>query len=710
MIDPEADDVIEEIIFKMEKWFGKPKLDEACDAWRDFIALKREESDPVDEFLLKFETNESNLKCSATGLPKLILALQLVESMNISEDQRRNVMANVKIENHETIYDDIKTAIRLLKGSIVEGSKKENEDINYIANKNRARSRSKSRQRSKSNQRYQSRSFQNSDDEGSRGRDNYRNKRYDDRGRSKDRQNRDRKGSTDRGYRNRDRSYSRNGYNRRNDRRFEDVNLVYKEDPKVHDDVLKDIHDNLDKAVVDCGTTKTVAGKYWMDNFLEIAEKDLKENIKYRKENRFFRFGNSVRYPSRQEVSIPFKMGSLESVLHVSVVDANIPLLLGRPDLKKLGLVINFENDSVFTTKTLETFSLEKTSKGHLALPIFEVSADEAFILEEATEEEKLKKVTKIHEVMCHPKAEILKNFFKDSSDNDQETLDMIDEVSEKCEICRKFAKSPSRPKVGFPVSRDFNQCVALDLKDNKRTKSYILYCIDTFSRLTRGLIIKDKKPATIVKGIQDCWILGKGIGPGIPQQFLFDNGGEFNNRETLDLAEKNGIKLQGVTAAHSPWSNGLCEKNHHVCDRMMAKLQMSNDKLKDQEALDFALFAKNVEPNNKGFSSFQIVYGNNPTIPGVINSTPASLSTNFESADVRKHLANIDSARDAFREADNNERIKRALKSRIQSSNHEFYKHGDIVFFKEIKTSEWPGPEKVLDQDGKVVFVRYID
>ena len=71
----------------------------------------------------------------------------------------------------------------------------------------------------------------------------------------------------------------------------------------------------------------------------------------------------------------------------------------------------------------------------------------------------------------------------------------------------------------------------------------------------------------------------------------------------------------------------------------MMAKLKAGNSKLKDQEALDFALFAKNVEPNNKGFSSFQIVYGNNPTIPGETTSTPASLSTDFESEDVRKHL-----------------------------------------------------------------------
>ena len=52
-------------------------------------------------------------------------------------------------------------------------------------------------------------------------------------------------------------------------------------------------------------------------------------------------------------------------------------------------------------------------------------------------------------------------------------------------------------------------------------------------------------------------------------------------------------------------------------------------------EALDYALFAKNMEPNNKGFSPFQVVYGTNPTIPGISNSTPASLSTTFESEDV---------------------------------------------------------------------------
>ena len=88
----------------------------------------------------------------------------------------------------------------------------------------------------------------------------------------------------------------------------------------------------------------------------------------------------------------------------------------------------------------------------------------------------------------------------------------------------------------------------------------------------TRGVILKDKLPKSIVSGILKCWVLGNGIGPGIPEKFLFDNGGEFNNPEVLDLAEKHGMKMHGVTAAHSPFSNGLCEKNHEIVDRMMEK------------------------------------------------------------------------------------------------------------------------------------------
>ena len=106
-----------------------------------------------------------------------------------------------------------------------------------------------------------------------------------------------------------------------------------------------------------------------------------------------------------------------------------------------------------------------------------------------------------------------------------------------------KFKRTPSRPKVGLPLASDFNDCVALDLrgplKDNKR---YILYFVDSFSRLTRGVIIKDKNPNTVVKAIINNWIIGKGIGPGLPGKFIYDNGTEFDNPEMIDLCEKHSI------------------------------------------------------------------------------------------------------------------------------------------------------------------------
>ena len=161
--------------------------------------------------------------------------------------------------------------------------------------------------------------------------------------------------------------------------------------------------------------------------------------------------------------------------------------------------------------------------------------------------------------------------------------------MSEKCQVYLKHKRTPSRPKVGLPISSDFNDCVALDLKGPLNNKKYILYFIDTFSRLTRGVYIKDKAPATIVKGILDNWVIGKGLGPGLPGRFLFDCGGEFNNPQMIELAEKQATLINAVTAEYAPYSNGLCERNHAVVDIMIDKIKADDPSISDQEALDYA-------------------------------------------------------------------------------------------------------------------------
>ena len=695
MLDPADENIILAVVDKMKKWFGKTKIDEASEAWKSFRDIARNKEEPIDDFLFRFETAESKMRQAVVQIPNQILALQLLEGINVTSDQRRNILVNVKVENTDTVYDDMKSSVRLMKGSLVENvvetkedTSKEEEEINFNKNEHyRNQSRSGSRQRSNP------RSFdRNRSTSWERGR------RYD-RNYSRDR---------NRGRYNKSRSYSRSrgeSKERRGNRSYEAVNLIFKE---TGAEAKIETSENLDKMIIDCGTTKTVAGKKWMMNHLSSLPEEERRNIQEREEDRYFRFGNSIRYPSKREVTIPIKLGKLDSHLNVSVVDASIPLLLGKPDLKRLGFVINFEDDTVYTTKTHELFPLETTFKGHLALSLVEENCldDEIFMMSDCEAKEKEKRITRIHKVLAHPLPHILKTFFKNSSENDPEVMDIIDAVHEKCEVCRKFRKSPARPKVAFPMSDDFNKCVALDLK--QRNKKYILYCVCTFSRLTRAIIIKDKLPKTIVSGILKCWVLGNGIGPGIPDKFLFDNGGEFNNIEVLDLAEKHGMKMHGVTAAHSPFSNGLCEKNHEIVDRMMEKTMADDKAITETDALDNALFAKNIEPNNKGFSPFQIVYGTNPTIPGISNSTPPSLSSEFASKDVRNHIARIDKAREAFRAADNDERIKRALKARIVNSNDEQFHPDDKVYFKQDKKIEWSGPASVIGQQGKVIFLRY--
>ena len=139
-----------------------------------------------------------------------------------------------------------------------------------------------------------------------------------------------------------------------------------------------------------------------------------------------------------------------------------------------------------------------------------------------------------------------------------------IHDLIEKCETCSKLKKAPPRPKVGLPVSNDFNEVVGMDLKVVDKAKGqYILCLVDTFSKLVKVKFIKDKKLTTIIEAIINTWIVGDGTGPGNPKTgFYSDNGGEFLNEEFLDFAAHMDVCIK-MTSVNSPWQTGLVERNH---------------------------------------------------------------------------------------------------------------------------------------------------
>ena len=185
-------------------------------------------------------------------------------------------------------------------------------------------------------------------------------------------------------------------------------------------------------------------------------------NIVRKRDNRYFKFGNGVRFPSKEEITIPKGLGTLKSSLGISVVDADIPLLIGAPDMKRLGLTVNFEKDKVHISKTGEVLDISTNENNHLTIPLKTVplSKDTHSIMSvmDCDEKEKRKKIKRVHQVLGHPKENTLKTLFKDSSQNDGETMKIVEEISRECPICLHHQRTPSRPKVALPLAQTFNQ------------------------------------------------------------------------------------------------------------------------------------------------------------------------------------------------------------------------------------------------------------
>ena len=218
-------------------------------------------------------------------------------------------------------------------------------------------------------------------------------------------------------------------------RQYEEAKAVNnREKVDNYERVLFSLSKSLRKLIIDSGATKSVVGAPWFKDFLLLLTNKESKELEYRRENRFFRFGNGVRYPSRQEVKLPITLGRLKTVLFVSIVDANIPLLVGAPDLKRLGLTVNFEKDRAYVSKTKEYFNISKDDNNHLTLPItikpMKKDTHEILEVSHSDEKERKKKVKKVHQILGHPREETLKRFYKDSSQNDEDTMKTVVEVS----------------------------------------------------------------------------------------------------------------------------------------------------------------------------------------------------------------------------------------------------------------------------------------
>ena len=209
----------------------------------------------------------------------------------------------------------------------------------------------------------------------------------------------------------------------------------------------------------------------------------------------------------------------------------------------------------------------------------------------------------------------------------------LIEAISNNCELCKTYKRTPPKPVVALPMAMRFNEKVVMDLKqwNNKR----ILHMVDMFSRFTVSVFIDRKKPGVIIDKIITHWI---GAAFGVMEAILTDNGGEFSNDEVREVASILNIQVC-TTAGYSPFQNGLCERIHAVTDSMLMKLQDQYPRTSLEVLLAWANMARNSLQMYHGYSSYQIVFGRNPNLPNIMTENIPALDGVTTSESFARHL-----------------------------------------------------------------------
>ena len=456
-------------------------------------------------------------------------------------------------------------------------------------------------------------------------------------------------------------------------------------------------------AILDSACINNVAGNFWLNDYIKYhLNHEQKSKVITKPGTRSYRFGDNPTMKSMKEVIIPISIDNSEIMINVDIVDSNIPFLLGKSEMKRLGMSLDLANDTLnYKGKIIK---LNETNSGHYYLPLTKFTEQInvfAVNLQRLKGFDLLKALNKLHYQFGHPVKGKLMKLLVDAKVWESNFDSCLDKIEENCQICKVHKRTPRKPVVAMPMSHDFNDAVCVDLKQ-WTGKGWILHIIDMHTRYTRSVFVDRKVSSGIIDKIMKEWVAIFGV----PKMLMSDNGGEFTSDEWREVTSFLNIK-KITTAAEAPWQNGLCERVHQVTDQILLKLQDSYPNLELDLLLAWSNMARNSLQMYLGFSSHQLVFGTNPNLPNILNDNLPAMNESTSCDVFAKHLNVLRASREAFIKSDSCNRIKRALRNKITNIERH-YNNGQWVYYKRNDSEKWLGPAKVMFQDKKVVFIRH--
>lgn len=688
----------------LDKHLEKDDLVDSLEKFEEFEDFERGDDQTINDFIAEFDSKYRKIEKKNMKLPHEILAFKLLRKAKITKEEKMIVLTGMNFENRITLYEEAKRSLKKFKGEGAHAKSgnvpaniklepaflAENEEALWAAG-------------------YVKRPFQNT----RRG------------GRSM-------RGSFNNGFQS-----SQRGVKKLNPtgadgkvltcrscgsyrhlvakcpdswENLAKINITEEEEEHAvlftgyHKEEIRQLGaDARNCAVLDSACSSTVCGKTWFGTYMESLSEDERNNVISRDGRKVFKFGGGTKLKSDGEYEVPMYMVGKKVTVKTDVVDSDIPLLLSRSTMKKAGVKMDLENDTAIIMG--EEIALNLTASGHYCIPVdktetMPVEEINAVNIEGLNDKEQKAVLLKLHRQFAHPSKKKLEALLKDAGAWQEQYETTLTDIESTCELCKMYAKTPPRPVVALPMAHEFNEKVAMDLKQYEGL--WILHMIDMWSRYTVSIFIKRKRPKDVIDGMMRHWV---GVF-GVMGALFTDNGGEFNSDEMREVASILNIRVC-TTAGMSPFQNGLCERVHAVTDRMLVKLAAENKGVELETLLAWANMARNSLQMWNGFSSHQLVFGTNPNLPNVVQAELPALEGTTTSEAFAKHLNTLYETRKAYIKTEADERIRRALRTKVRATEQVF-ENGDKVFYKREGKERWLGPGTVVFQDGKVVFVRH--